>query len=126
MESTRQQKVSRLIQRELSQVFMREGSWLFDRIMVSVTTVRISPDLSVAKIYLSIFGTNDKKKVIQNLDHHKPRIRYLLGQQLKNQLRIVPELIFYLDDSLDYAEKMEEVFKKIHENDRPSQEDQPS
>lgn len=126
MESTRQQKVSRLIQRELSQIFIREGSWLFGRIMVSVTTVRISPDLSVAKIYLSVFGTNDKVKVIQNLDHHKSRIRYLLGQELKNQLRIVPELVFYLDDSLDYAEKMEEVFKKIHKNDNTSQQEQPS
>ena len=91
--------------------------------MVSITTVRISPDLSVAKIYLSIFGTTDKKKVLQSLDHHKPRIRFLLGQQLKNQLRIVPELIFYLDDSVDYAQKMEEVFKKIHVNDRPSDEE---
>lgn len=123
MESTRQQKVSRLIQKELSQVFIQEGSWLYGRIMVSITTVRISPDLSVAKIYLSIFGTTDKKKVLQSLDHHKPRIRFLLGQQLKNQLRIVPELIFYLDDSVDYAQKMEEVFKKIHVNDRPSDEE---
>jgi len=120
MESTRQQKVARLIQKELSQVFIKEGSWLYGRIMVSITTVRVSPDLSVAKIYLSIFGTTDKKKVLQTLDQHKPKIRYLLGQQLKNQLRIIPELIFYLDDSVDYAEKMEEVFKKIHENDRPS------
>jgi ribosome-binding factor A len=120
MESTRQQKVARLIQKELSQVFIKEGSWLYGRIMVSITTVRVSPDLSVAKIYLSIFGTSDKKKVLQTLDQHKPKIRYLLGQQLKNQLRIIPELIFYLDDSVDYAEKMEEVFKKIHENDRPS------
>jgi ribosome-binding factor A len=120
MESTRQQKVARLIQKELSQVFIKEGSWLYGRIMVSITTVRVSSDLSVGKIYLSIFGTTDKKKVLQTLDQHKPKIRYLLGQQLKNQLRIIPELIFYLDDSVDYAEKMEEVFKKIHENDRPS------
>ncbi len=120
MESTRQQKVARLIQKELSQVFIKEGTWLYGRIMVSITTVRISPDLSVAKIYLSIFGTTNKKNVLQTLDQHKPKIRYLLGQQLKNQLRIIPELIFYLDDSVDYAQKMEEVFKKIRQNDRPS------
>jgi ribosome-binding factor A len=126
MESTRQQKVARLIQKELSQIFIREGSWLYGRVLVSITVVRVSPDLSVAKIYLSIYGTTNKNKVLQTLEQHKPKIRYWLGQQLKNQLRIVPELIFYLDDSVDYAEKMEEVFKKIHENDRPSDEESAS
>lgn len=124
MESTRQQKVSRLIQKELSQIFIREGSWIYGRSMVSVTVVRISPDLSVAKIYLSIFGTTDKKQVMDNLNHHKSKIRFLLGQQLKNQLRIIPELIFYLDDSVDYAQKMEEVFKKIHEDGGSSDDNQ--
>jgi ribosome-binding factor A len=114
MESTRQQKVAKLVQKDLSQVFIEEGSWIYGRVMVSITTVRISPDLSVAKIYLSIFGAQNKKEIINKLNEHKPRIRFLLGQRIKSQLRIVPELIFYIDDSAEYAEKINSVLNNLH------------
>jgi len=113
MESTRQQKVARLIQKELSNVFTREGSNIYGRIMVSVTVVRMSPDLSVAKVYLSIFGTDKKKDVVTALDEHKGKLRYLLGQSMKGQMRVVPELIFYIDDSVDYYEKIDTLLKKL-------------
>jgi ribosome-binding factor A len=114
MESTRQQKVARLVQKDLSQVFIEEGSWIYGRVMVSITTVRVSPDLSVAKIYLSIFGAHNKKEIITKLNEQKPRIRFLLGQRIKSQLRIVPELIFYIDDSAEYAEKINSVLNNLH------------
>lgn len=110
-ESTRQQKYSRQIQKELSEVFLREGSWIYGKIMVSITVVRMSPDLSVAKIYLSIFGTDDKKGVIAKLDEAKGKIRHALGQRMKGQARVVPELIFYLDDSVDYFENIDRLLK---------------
>lgn len=114
MESTRQLKVARLLQKELGTLFIREGSWLYGRVMVSVTVVRVSPDLSVAKVYLSIFGTENKKEVIQSLDEHKPKIRYMLGQRMKGQMRVVPELIFYIDDSVDYFQKIDSLLKDLN------------
>ncbi|MCZ2443087.1 MAG: 30S ribosome-binding factor RbfA [Flavobacteriales bacterium] len=114
MESTRQLKVARLIQKVISQILIKEGSGIYGHMMVSVTMVRISPDLSVAKIYLSIFGAASPKQVIESLNKHKPHIRFLLGAELKKQLRIIPELIFYYDDSAEYAEKIDRLFDEMH------------
>jgi len=113
METTRQLKVARLVQKAISQIFIKEGVGIYGHCMVSVTTVRISPDLSVARIYISIFGASPKD-VINNLNQHKPRIRYWLGNEVKKQLRIIPELAFFHDDSADYAEKMDRIFDQIH------------
>jgi ribosome-binding factor A len=113
MESTRQQKVARLIQKELSNILIREGVNIYGRIMVSVTVVRMSPDLSVAKLYLSIFGTDKKKDVIKALDEAKGKLRYMLGQSMKGQMRVVPELIFYIDDSVDYFQKIDTLLKNL-------------
>ena len=107
MTSSRQDKVSRLIQKDLSDIFQKESLTLFKGALVSVTTVRISSDLSVAKVYLSIFSTNKDVDTFALINKNKKSIRYKLGQRVKNQLRIVPELSFYLDDSLDYIENIE-------------------
>ena len=107
MTSSRQNKVSRLIQRDLSDIFQKESLTLFKGALISVTIVRISSDLSVAKVYLSIFSTNKDVDVFALINKNKKSIRYKLGQRVKNQLRIVPELSFYLDDSLDYIENIE-------------------
>lgn len=117
MDNTRQQKVARHIQKELSDVFLREGRAYYGNVMVSITLVRISPDLSVAKVYLSIFGTDKKKEVIAALDENKSKIRYYLGQRLKNQSRVVPELIFYVDDSVDYYENIDNLLKGIRKDE---------
>jgi len=79
--------------------------------MISVTVVRVSPDLALAKIYLSIFPSEDAKIFLEELKVHTKHIRNLLGQRVKNQLRIVPELAFFIDDSLDYVSKIEDLLK---------------
>lgn len=111
MSSLRQEKVSELLRRELSQIIQRiEGEILKGR-MVTVTQVRISPDLSFAKVYVSIFPTNDLKADVQVLIDHAHEIRFQLGKSIRHQLRITPQIAFYGDDSLDYAEEIDELLK---------------
>ncbi len=109
MASIRQEKVSGIIQKELSMIFQRESTGLCLGSMVTVTVVRISPDLGVARCYLSIFAGPDPKEVFANLDRNKALIRHELSQITKNQLRRVPELMFFIDDSLDYAEEIDRL-----------------
>lgn len=110
METTRQKKVSRLLQKELGQIIQLRSVEM-GRKLITVTTVRISPDLSVAKIYLSIFPPNEKEKTLASVKEVIPQIRHELGNKVRNQLRIVPELVFFIDDSLDYIEKIENLLK---------------
>lgn len=112
MDSTRQQKVSRLLQKELANAFQRELQTIIDKSLVTFTAVRISPDLSVAKIYFSIFPPAKRESVFESIKNQNKEIRHLIAQKLKSDLRIIPELIFYIDDSLDYAEKIENLLKK--------------
>ncbi len=111
METTRQSKISRLIQKDLSEMFQRECREYCLGSMVSVTVVRISPDLSVAKVYLSIFPSGKAKEVIESIHNAASQIRFNLGRKVGKQLRIVPELKFFVDDSLDYAEKIDDLLK---------------
>lgn len=111
-ESTRQQKVSRLILKELGTYFQREAINLCPGKMISVTHVRITPDLGLARIYLSIFPATENKTSLQSVKIHVKTIRHYLGEKIKNQLRIVPELEFFIDDSLDYYEKIDQLLKK--------------
>lgn len=113
MNSTRQQKYSRLIQKELGSIFQNDIKSMFGKAFITVTTVRISPDLGVAKIYLSFMMVDDKVEALNSVKTQVKAIRNLLGEKIRKQARIVPELIFYLDDNVDYAIKMEEVFAKI-------------
>jgi ribosome-binding factor A len=112
MDSTRQSKVSRLIQKELGDIFLREVKTLFGNAMITVTQVRVSPDLSVAKVYVSLFNVPDTSVLLKEIQIHKKEIRLKLSERIKKQVRIIPELIFYLDDSLDYAMKIDALFKK--------------
>ena len=112
MESTRQKKVSKLIQKELSIIFQKEIHQFLGNILVTVTGVRVSPDLSVAKAYLSIFPVKNPAEALLILNDNKKVFRTLLGNSCRNQLRIVPELIFYLDDSAEYAEEIDRLLKK--------------
>ena len=124
MESTRQLKVGRLVQKELSGVFVKEGLGLYGKVLVSITIVRMSTDLSVAKVYLSIFPNDKSKEVLKNLNDAKPKIRHWLGQKTKGQMRIIPELIFYFDDSAAYFEKIDGMLKGLDtsENNNPKPE----
>ena len=109
METTRQQKVARQIQKDLSEIFMQSKRDLSQNKMVTVTTVRISPDLSLAKVYLSVFPSDNAAEFLEKLQHHTKHIRMELGKKVRHQLRVVPELAFFIDDSLDYAEHIDEL-----------------
>ncbi len=111
-ESTRQQKVGRQLQRDIAEIIREKGMSAFGGAMVSVTSVRVTPDLSVAKVHLSIFPSNKSEDVLKLVGENQKSIRGELGKRVSKQLRIVPELIFYLDDSLDYVERIDELLKK--------------
>lgn len=108
MDTTRQQKVNRLIQKELSDIFQKDTR-IMRGVLVTVSTVRISPDLGNAKVYLSIFPSEQGKELLKNIKENAKVVRYDLGQRLGKQLRIIPELAFYLDDSLDYLENIDRL-----------------
>jgi ribosome-binding factor A len=111
MESTRQKKVSRLIQKELADIFLRNNKELAPGKLVSITIVRVSPDLSFAKVFLSIFPSTNQDEVLNTYKEHVPKIRFELGQKVRTQLRIVPEIAFFIDDSLDYIDNIDKLLK---------------
>ncbi len=111
MESTRQQKISRLIQKDLGMIFQTMGRSLFGGVMITVTKVYVSKDLSYAKIYLSLFTNADKTAQLDQIRLHTREIRKELGMREHNQLRIIPELQFFLDDSLDYIDNIDKLLK---------------
>jgi ribosome-binding factor A len=109
METTRQNKIARLIQKDLGMIFQQEGRNLFGGAMITVTKVNVAKDLSVARTYLSLFGTKDKEALLENIRSHTRAIRRELGNREHNQLRIIPELQFFIDDSLDYIENIDHL-----------------
>lgn len=111
MDSIRQNKVARLIQRDLSEMFQHECKEYAAGAMLSITTVRVSPDLSYAKIYVSIFPSELSDSVIKSLEDNNKNIRFILGRKVGKQMRIIPELRFFIDDSLDYIEKIDGLLK---------------
>jgi ribosome-binding factor A len=111
MSSTRQNKISRLVQKELGDIFQKNMSSLFQGKMITVTSVRVSPDLSVAKVYLSLFPVKDKEEFITYITSVESQIRFELGKRVRHQLRKIPELAFFIDDSLDYIEKIGSILK---------------
>lgn len=111
METTRQNKISRLIQKELSEIFLLQTKSM-NGVLVSVSAVRISPDMSIARVYLSVFPSERSQEIVKNINDDMKSIRYELGTRVRHQLRIIPELKFFVDDSLDYAERIDELLKK--------------
>ncbi|HLN20233.1 MAG TPA: 30S ribosome-binding factor RbfA [Bacteroidales bacterium] len=111
MESTRQKKVSRLIQKELAEIFIKKGNELAHGSLLSITKVRISPDLSFAKVFISIFPAKNQEEVLKTVQEHNSRIRFDLGQKIRTQLRIVPEIAYQIDDSLDYIDNIDRLLK---------------
>jgi len=109
MDSTRQQKVSRLLQKDLGDIFQHEAFTILKGAMVTVTKVNVTKDMAIAKVYLSIFATPEKELLIEEIKKHTKEIRYKLGRKIGRQVRVVPELHFYLDDSLDYIENIEKL-----------------
>ena len=107
METTRQNKIARLLQKELSDIFLLQTKSM-SGILISVSAVRISPDMSVARAYLSVFPSEE---IIKNINANMKSIRFELGTRVRHQLRIIPELKFFVDDSLDYLERIDELLK---------------
>ena len=111
MQETRQNKIARLLQKELSVIFQQQTRAMRG-VMVSVTRTKISPDLSVCTAYLSVFPSERGEEIIKNINANDKTIRYELGTRVRHQLRIIPELRFFIDDSLDYIDRIDELLKK--------------
>ncbi len=112
MESTRQQKVSRQLQKDISDIFLHEAAEYLRGVLVSVTKVRISPDLALAKVYVSVFPFEKSEAILHTLISHVSQIRRALGIRVRSQLRIVPELAFHIDDSLEYVENIDRLLNQ--------------
>jgi len=110
MESTRINKIERLLQKELSELFRRQTAQTRGT-LVSVSAVRVSPDLSLAKVYLSIFPSEKAEELLDAIENNKKTLRYDLGQIVRSQLRKIPELAFFIDDTLDYVENIDKLLK---------------
>ena len=111
METTRQNKIARLIQKDMGEILQALGRDNFPGNMITVTKVHISPDLFLAKVFVSLFGKDDKKDLLEQIKDHKKEIRLKLGNRIHNQVRSIPELDFLLDDSLDYIENIDKLLK---------------
>jgi ribosome-binding factor A len=111
MESKRQQRIARLLQKDLGEIFQKEAGHIVGKSLVTVTKVHVTSDLGILRAYLSLFATDDKPGLLENIRKHKNEIKYKLGNRIRQQLRAVPELEFYEDDSLDYIENIENLLK---------------
>ena len=113
-ETKRQQKISRLIQRDLGEIFQVDAKGYFGEAFITVTQVRMSADLSLAKVYLSLMMVKDKEFFIRELTEKKGLVRRLLGERIGKKIRMVPDLLFFLDDSAEYADHIENILKNLH------------
>ena len=123
-ESKRQQKFSRLLQKELSEVFQRDIPHLFNNSFVTVTGVRMSPDLSVAKVDLSFMLAQNPQAVLENINEHKSEVRGALGRRIGKDVRRIPELIFYLNENADYASRMDKIINDLNIPPAPENEEE--
>jgi len=112
MQATRQQKIARLMQKDLGDIFVRYAKKIGNNLLISVSEVRISPDLSIAHVYLSIFPSSRAQEVLQKVEEDSKSIRFELGNLEHNQLRIIPELNFHIDTTLDQMEAIDQLLKQ--------------
>ena len=112
METTRQQKIAKQIQRDMAEIFQKEGEGIVRGSLVTVTAVRVSPDFGYAKIYVSVFPFGRSAALMQELDRNNWFLRRALGQRIRNQLKTVPEIQFFLDDSLEYIEQIDRAMHR--------------
>ena len=118
MESKRQQKFAGVIQEDLAAIFQREGNSYLPNTMVTITKVRVTPDLAIARVFLSFFNTDNAALALQNIKSHASEIRYKLGARIKDQVRIIPQLEFFVDDTSEYVERMDKIFDKLSKEER--------
>ena len=123
MESKRQQKFAGLLQEELAAIFQREGAAYLPNTLVTITRVRVSPDLAVAKVYLSFLNSSNTSLAVKTVNSHAGEIRYKLGSKTRHQARVVPTLTFFVDDTNEYVERMDQLFDKIAKDRKETDED---
>jgi ribosome-binding factor A len=114
MSSLRQQKYARLIQKELSSIFFRHKEVLLEGQLITIAEVKMSPDLSLAKVYLSMSLVKDKKKLLEHINLKQKEIRKELGLQIRNQVRIIPHLQFFIDEVEENAQRIEDLIKSLN------------
>lgn len=119
--TTRQNKYARLIQKELSEIFQRDKKGILDNAFITIADVKVSPDLSVARIYISMLLTKDKERILEKINTRKKEIRKELGEKIGKQVRIIPELVFYIDEVEENAQRIENLIKNL--NIPPEQKD---
>lgn len=124
METKRQKQISELLRRQISMVLMEEGGYIFEKALVTVTRVNVSPDLQNAKVYLSIFNTDNKQEVMMSIEENNHRLRFALAHKVGKQLRRMPELQFFLDESLDEVFKMDQLFAKLRATNQMGSEEE--
>ena len=112
--SVRQQKFNKLVQKELSEIFLRDKRGTLEHAFITITDVRISPDLGVAKVYVSMMLIKDKQLMLEKINSHKKEFRKALGEKIRNQSRVVPELIFYIDETEENAFKMDKLIENLN------------
>lgn len=122
MESKRQQKFAGVIQQDLAEIFQREGMNFLPNTLVTITKVRVTPDLAIARVFLSFFNTENTALALNTIKAKASEIRYKLGARIKNQVRIVPQLEFFVDDTNAYVEKMDKLFDQISKEPRQDEE----
>jgi ribosome-binding factor A len=118
MESKRQQKFAGVIQQDLAAIFQREGMGYLPNTMVTITKVRVTPDLALARVFLSFFNNTNTQLALQTIKSHANEIRYKLGARIKDQVRVIPQLEFFVDDTSEYVERMDKIFDKISREER--------
>ena len=118
MESKRQQKFAGVIQQDLAAIFQREGINYLPNTLITITKVRVTPDLAIARVFLSFFNNTNAQLALQTIKSHGNEIRYKLGARIKDQVRVIPQLEFFIDDTSEYVERMDKIFDKISKEDR--------
>jgi ribosome-binding factor A len=121
MESKRQQKFAGVIQEDLAAIFQREGMNFLPNTLVTITKVRVTPDLALARVFLSFFNNANTQLALQTIKLHASEIRYKLGARIKDQVRIIPHLEFFIDDTSEYVERMDKIFDKISKEERSNE-----
>ena len=123
MESKRQQKFAGVLQQDLALIFQREGQSYLPNTLVTITKVRVTPDLAIARVFLSFFNNVNVQQSLQLVKSHASEIRYKLGARIKDQVRVIPQLEFFVDDTNEYVERMDKIFDKISKEPRQPDEE---
>jgi len=123
-ESKRQKQVARLVQEEMSEIMQKHGLSIFKGGLVTVSKVLMTVDLSAARVYISIYNSKSPEELIDAMQRNVKELRYDLGKRMRHQLRIIPHLQFFLDDTMDHIERMNEVFKEINKDKNNSEEEE--